>query len=899
MHKLQDSHLLPVEQGQLPTQPAQRQPEQKTQQQLDHIEQHKYQPYDIFISYGREDSKAFAMRLCGQLRQQGFQIWFDQNNIPLGVDFQRQIDDGLEKSHNFLFVISPHSINSIYCAKEIDLAVKLNKRIIPVLHIEEIDYAQWQQRYPGGSADEWQAYRAAGKHSSFMHMHPDISKINWVYARAQDDFAAATNGLVELLHRQAGYVHQHTQLLDKALTWDRHQRQAKYLLMGEARRKAQTWQLQRFENAQRPCLPTPLHDEFITESIKAADGGMTQVFISYVQDDRSVKDEVYHHLLQAGLTVWTDTTDIQSGQDFEVAIQRGIEQSDSMVYLISAASIKSDYCQQEIETALTLNKRILPMLIEDIDLSLLTDTLRKIQFINLADNQVALDLAQDFAKLLGALRREAPYYDQHKRLLVKALKWQRQKDNPSLLLRRKPLEKYAAWAQVARHRQQHGALPVQLAFLEASSQQPIAQTLGVFINHHADDIDFSKRLNETLIVQGKSTWFTAEGAAGDSQTQAETHQAIDNAENFLFVLSLESMQDKHCLEHFAYAQYQQKRIVLVTYQKIFKSLLADDFASYPLSDFSRQEGDFLMNFGELFRTLESDPEHVRSHTRLLVKATEWKAASYDDSFLLRGKDLAASVQWLAQSANNRAPRPTECQQAYIAASQALPFRKIKGRTVAIATTLTTLLVSTLRLFGGLQPLEVQAYDQLMRLRPSEETQDERLLIVKVDSESGEWLREEIVSDRYAPGIGTIPEKALDEAVSTLNRHGAQLIGLDFFRDFPAEGALKATLATTDNLMGICQSASWQVADIPNQGIAEGQVGFANLLLDGRKTVRRQYLNQWIGEGESSCTSYESFSLLLAKKYLDNQKIDSQKIAYQDPYADAITVPMRMGECRGA
>ncbi|WP_287308818.1 toll/interleukin-1 receptor domain-containing protein [Okeania sp. SIO1H2] len=75
--------------------------------------------YNAFISYGRADSKSFATKLYEKLTENGLKIWFDQNDIPLGVDFQNQIDDGIIKADNFLFIIAPHSINSPYCLKEI------------------------------------------------------------------------------------------------------------------------------------------------------------------------------------------------------------------------------------------------------------------------------------------------------------------------------------------------------------------------------------------------------------------------------------------------------------------------------------------------------------------------------------------------------------------------------------------------------------------------------------------------------------------------------------------------------------------------------------------------------------------------------------------------------------
>ncbi len=233
---------------------------------------------DAFISYGRADSKAFATQLYARLLEQGLKVWFDQNDIPLGVDFQNQIDDGLEKSHNFLFVIAPHSINSPYCGKEIELALRRNKRIIPLLHVEQITQETWQQRNPDRPLSAWEDYKAKGLHSSFPNMHPAIGKINWVYFREGiDDFEKSFAGLLEFLERHKDYVHQQTYFLAKALEWERHHKQSRYLLTGDERGKAEAWLKFRFKNEQPPCEPSDLHCEFICESTKNAENLMTQV----------------------------------------------------------------------------------------------------------------------------------------------------------------------------------------------------------------------------------------------------------------------------------------------------------------------------------------------------------------------------------------------------------------------------------------------------------------------------------------------------------------------------------------------------------------------------------------------------------------------------------------------
>jgi hypothetical protein len=131
--------------------------------------------YNAFISYGRADSQEFAIKLYNCLTKAGFNIWFDHNDIPLAVDFQNQINDGIAKADNFLFIISPHAVNSPYCQKEINQALKYHKRIIPLLHVEQITQEIWQARHPLGTEAEWQDYQAKGLHSSFTNMPPAIS----------------------------------------------------------------------------------------------------------------------------------------------------------------------------------------------------------------------------------------------------------------------------------------------------------------------------------------------------------------------------------------------------------------------------------------------------------------------------------------------------------------------------------------------------------------------------------------------------------------------------------------------------------------------------------------------------------------------------------------------------
>ncbi|MBD2498773.1 TIR domain-containing protein [Nostoc sp. FACHB-280] len=822
---------------------------------------------NAFISYGRADSKAFATKLYQRLTEAGMEIWFDQNDIPLGVDFQNQIDDGIEKADNFLFIIAPHSINSPYCGKEIELALRRHKRIIPLLHVEQITQETWQERNPQREASEWEQYQAKGLHSSFPNMHPAIGKINWVYFReGMDDFEKSFAGMLELFSRHRDYVHQHTYFLAKALEWERQQKNSQYLLIGDERLQAENWLKVRFKDEQAPCEATDLHCAFICQSTKNANNLMTQVFLSYSEKERDFMEKIAKILMRESFTVWTNKTDIQSGTDFVESIYRGIEEADNLVFLMSPASLQSEYCQMELSHAFSLKKRIIPLLIEQVDIEQIPVELRTLQFIDLTEPQPQ---QANIDKLINVLTQDVTYYEQHKILLVKALKWERQKRNSSILLRGYNLRESEAWLKIAQQKTQHLPIPLQVEFITESLKQPPLVALDLFISYSLADSDFARKLNDTLQIQNKTTWFDQESIASGTDFEQEIYKGIESANNFLFIISPDSINSPDCQNQLEYAVSLHKRIVTVLYREINTAELHPGLAKVQWIDFCQHGVDFLTKFGELTRTLDADPDYVRSHTRLFLKAKEWEDAKHDDSFLLRGKDLVASEEWLKQSVDKQ-PTPTNLQLEYLAASRALPYRKIKLRSVLLSSLAVTVVMFIARFLGFIQPLELAAYDQIMSLRP-DEPKDERFLMVDVDPQSLEKLNE---TGRYPGGRGSIPDAALDDLLKNLSQHQPSMIGLDFIRDFPAEGSLKQRLQQTTNFISVCKNSYENSRGEKILGFKHApevpieQVGFSDLVDDdakGGRYVRRQYLMQ--KPDPKYCSTREALSLVMARRYL--------------------------------
>ncbi len=203
----------------------------------------KDEVHDIFISYGRKHSKAFATRLYNSLQEKGYSVWFDQNDIPLEIGSLEKVNDGIRRAHNFIFIISPHAVRSEYCRREIEYALKLNKRLIPIVHIEP--------------KEDWGL------------MHPAIEKMSWIYFQDHiNKFENSFGVLLKLLELDSDYVENHTRFLIQALEWEKHHRVMEYLLYGQARNSADAWLKIKFEGKEPPCLPTKLHEDFIIESKK-------------------------------------------------------------------------------------------------------------------------------------------------------------------------------------------------------------------------------------------------------------------------------------------------------------------------------------------------------------------------------------------------------------------------------------------------------------------------------------------------------------------------------------------------------------------------------------------------------------------------------------------------------
>ena len=88
------------------------------------------------------------------------------------------------------------------------------------------------------------------------------------------------------------------------------------------------------------------------------------VFLSYRRTDQELARKLVHDMEAVGLSVWWDQR-IEGGHDWRDAIADGLVGSQALVILFSEACNESKQLRKELAMADTLDKEIIPVLIED------------------------------------------------------------------------------------------------------------------------------------------------------------------------------------------------------------------------------------------------------------------------------------------------------------------------------------------------------------------------------------------------------------------------------------------------------------------------------------------------------------------------------------------------------
>jgi len=192
-------------------------------------------------------------------------------------------------------------------------------------------------------------------------------------------------------------------------------------------------------------------------------------------------------------------------------------------------------------------------------------------------------------------------------------------------------------------------------------------------------------------------------------------------------------------------------------------------------------------------------------------------------------------------------------------SHVLPGLQVIGLT---SLTVTGLVIGAKQL-GWLQPLELKAFDRMVRLQ-ADQPQDDRLLIVGITE-----------ADIQAIARPTPTDAMLAEAIRILQQQEPRVIGLDLHRDVPQEpgNAELQEQLQSPRLFVITKLGEATDAVPPPPNVPPERIGFNDIPIDEDGIVRRSLLFASTQED-----TFFSFALRLALFYLEQEGIRPQPTA---------------------
>ena len=178
----------------------------------------------------------------------------------------------------------------------------------------------------------------------------------------------------------------------------------------------------------------------------------------------------------------------------------------------------------------------------------------------------------------------------------------------------------------------------------------------------------------------------------------------------------------------------------------------------------------------------------------------------------------------------------------------------------------------LRYLGVFEKIELQSFDQMLRLRPREHP-DPRVVVVEVTEKDIQSLQEK------TRGLKSISDQNLAKLLNKIQEYQPRVIGLDIYRDFldPPDKSDPIQLSnelSEDNLVVICKGLDRQYDPQgvkPPEGVPLERQAFSDAIQDPDGIVRRQIL-MLRQDPASPCTTPTSLSLQLASGYLSYNNI---------------------------
>ena len=232
----------------------------------------------------------------------------------------------------------------------------------------------------------------------------------------------------------------------------------------------------------------------------------------------------------------------------------------------------------------------------------------------------------------------------------------------------------------------------------------------IFISYSRKDIDYAQKIVDALAANELDTWIDWQSIPKGEKWLQEIHHGIEEADAFLFLISPDAVESENCNKEIEHAVKNHKRIIPLVVRDAELNTIPSPIAerNWIFCRYEQDKPDITIDdFGtaieEIRKTIDTDYEWLKFHTKLQTKALEWERNSGEESFLLNGKELQDVANIFVANAG-KDPAPTELQRQYLLTSQEYEENlrsneERRRRRVIIGLSLGLILVTVIGIFA--------------------------------------------------------------------------------------------------------------------------------------------------------------------------------------------------------